>query len=125
MECIYRPDGSIKKVYDERFHNHPGMLTARLTDEQATVILAGVGDILKLGDTYVAPIRINPNTKEAYSLPTCDGKYIKVVDNVYLEMNVDEKAVVDEAIAAQEARRAELDAMEADRLAAQQTEQPG
>jgi len=89
MEAIYRPDGTIKKVYDEKDHRHPGLLTIKLTNQQA-----------KNPELY----RVDPNKVELYLVPTCERKYIKVVDNVMLEMSKEEKTAVD----AEEARIAAL-----------------
>jgi hypothetical protein len=80
MECIYNADGTIRKVYDEKYHNHIGLLTAKLTEQEAMAVEA---------------YRINPNTKEAYIVPVCDAKYIKNIDNVLVEMDEKEKAALD------------------------------
>ena len=89
MEAIYRPDGTIKKVYDEKDHRHPGLLTIRLTEEQFT---------------NPSAYRVDPNKKEVYFVPTCEKKYTRIVSNVILEMSKEEKTAVD----AEEARIAAL-----------------
>ena len=89
MEAIYRPDGTIKEVYDEKDHRHPGLLTVRLTEEQ-----------FKNPEAY----RVDPEKVELYLVPTCEKKYIVTEKTVMREMTKEEKATVD----AEEARIAAL-----------------
>lgn len=87
MEAIYNQDGTISKVYDETQHNHAGLLTVKLTEQQTNDI---------------SVYRVNPMTGEVYATPTCEPKYVKNVDNVLSEMSDEEKAGVDADIAASE-----------------------
>jgi hypothetical protein len=89
MEAIYRKDGTIECVYDEKDHRHPGLLTVNLTKAQAA-------DPKKY--------RVNPETALVYTIPICEDKYIVTEKNVLREMTIEEKAIFD----TEEARRASI-----------------
>lgn len=99
MRVLFYLDGSIRKVYDEALHNHYDLPSAPISDAQ-------IADI--------ANCRVNLATSTVYTIPAVPRKYIKIVDNVWVEMTQPEKDAVDAAIAAEQARiAAEVAAMAA------------
>jgi hypothetical protein len=80
MEAIYRKDGTIECVYDEKDHRHPGLLTVKLTKAQAT---------------NPEKYRVNPETVKVYTTPTCESKYVVNEKNVLREMTTEEKTATD------------------------------
>lgn len=84
MRAIYRYDGTIKGLTDST------KFGAVITEEQyANKTL----------------YRVNPNTKEVYLVPTCEARFIRIVDSVITEFSAEEKAAILAAEAAREAAR--------------------
>jgi hypothetical protein len=81
MEAIYRKDGTIECVYDEKDHRHPGLLTVKLTKAQAA---------------NPEKCRVNPETAKIYAVPTCEPKYIVTEKSVLREMTAGEKTAFDD-----------------------------
>lgn len=74
MRAIYRYDGTIKQCGD-----YPEDITAEITANQAAN----------------RPLyRVNPNTKEVYLAPTCDPRFINIIDGVLIGLPIEEQNAI-------------------------------